>query len=286
VADIANWTATLKAKRELDVKQGRVGFDRLSSVGPLARVLSAQVLAFSLISMAGWAAVSIFEWRAPVEAIVISQSLLAMVLSFAFGLRRWWLGVQFALPILAWVFLRLEVPSWLYLAVFVVLLLVYSNVSSERVPLYLSNRTTWAALSHMLSAEKPPTKHPRFVELGCGLGGTIAYLSKMHPDWQFVGVENAPGPYLISRLRLIGRANARVEFKSLWDVDLSSFDVAYAFLSPAPMPRLIERANGEMKGGAVLISNSFWAPDRPYDGAAEVNDGRKTCLFFKRIEKN
>jgi len=264
---------------------------RLASIGPLARVLAAQILAFSLISGAGWVGAAVFGIRPPVELVIGSQSLFASALSYAFGLRRWWLGVQFALPILAWAFLALAMPSWLYLAVFVVLLLVYSNASRERVPLYLSNRTTWAALSQMISSEpvadahsaKDRTDRPSFVELGCGLGGTIDYLSKAHPDWRFVGVENAPGPYLISRLRLIGRANAQVVFKSLWDVDLSKFDVAYAFLSPTPMPRLIARANADMKAGTVLISNSFWAPDQPYDGAAEVNDGRKTCLFFKRI---
>jgi len=262
---------------------------RLSSVGPLARVLAAQILAFSLISGAGWAGWTVFGWKPPLEAVIAAQSLFAMVLSYAFGLRRWWLGVQFALPVLAWASLALAAPSWVYLAVFVALLLVYSNASSERVPLYLSNRTTWAAISQMISAETvAQDRHdaPSFVELGCGLGGAIAYLSKAHPDWRFVGVENAPGPYLISRLRLIGRSNAQVEFKSLWDVDFGDFDVAYAFLSPAPMPRLIARANAEMKAGALLISNSFWAPDLPYDGAAELNDGRKTSLFFKRIENN
>jgi len=271
------------------VKHEPTRSDRLSSVGPLARVLAAQILAFSLISGAGWAGWTVFDWKPPLETVIAAQSLFAMTLSYAFGLRRWWLGVQFALPILAWASLALAAPSWVYLSVFVALLLVYSNASSERVPLYLSNRTTWAAISQMLSAETvAQARHdaPSFVELGCGLGGAIAYLSKAHPDWRFVGVENAPGPYLISRLRLIGRPNARVEFKSLWDVDFSSFDVAYAFLSPATMPRLIARANAEMKAGALLISNSFWAPDLPYDGAAEVNDGRKTSLFFKRIQNN
>jgi len=270
------------------VKHEPTRSDRLSSVGPLARVLAAQILAFSLISGAGWAGWTVFGWKPPVEVVIAVQSLLAMALSYAFNLRRWWLGVQFALPMLAWAFLALPVPSWVYLAVFVVLLLVYSNASRERVPLYLSNRTTWAAISQMMSTQTI-VKHrhdaPSFVELGCGLGGTIAYLSKAHPDWRFVGVENAPGPYLISRLRLIGRSNVRIEFKSLWDMELSGFDVAYAFLSPAPMPRLIAHANANMKAGALLISNSFWAPDLPYDGAAEVNDGRKTSLFFKRIEK-
>ena len=267
------------------MEQGRARSDRLNAIGPLARVLGAQVLALALIVAAAFALAVLLGWRVPIWAGVLCQSFGATVLGYVFGLRLGWLGVQFALPLLAGVSLTLAVPGWVYLAVFVGLALVYSNVSSERVPLYLSNRTTWAALSEMIGSETA-IDQPCFVDLGCGLGGTIVYLSKAHPDWRFVGVENAPGPYLISRLRLMGRTNARVEFKSLWDVDLSAFNVAYAFLSPAPMPRLIVRALAEMKPGSLLISNSFWAPDLPFDGEAEVNDGRKTSLFFKRIEKN
>jgi len=254
----------------------------------MPRVLAAQVFAFGLILLLGWGGFALFGLRVPIWSAVIAQGLCAAAVSHAFGLRGWWLGGQCALPVLAWAFLSSPIPAWAYLAVFLVLALIYSNTSTERVPLYLSNRTTWAALSEMIAAEKVDEttgKPPCFVDLGCGLGGTIAFLSTAHPNWVFVGVENAPGPYLFSRLRLLGRTNARVEFKNLWDVDLADFDVVYAFLSPAPMPRLIKRALSDMKPGAVLISNSFWAPDQPYDGEVELNDGRKTCLFYKRIEK-
>ncbi|HEY9080798.1 class I SAM-dependent methyltransferase [Magnetovibrio sp.] len=262
--------------------------ERLRATGPLVRVLSAQILAFGVSLAAGFAASLIFGTRPPLVAMIGTQCIGASVLSYLFGLRGWWLGVQFVLPIVAWAFLALSLPSWPFLLAFTGLWLVYSNVSSERVPLYLSNRTTWAALSQMIASEAqqadaPGDTKPNFIDLGCGVGGTLAYLSKAHPDWRFVGVENAPGPFLVSWLRLHGRNNARVEFKSLWDVSLGDYDIAYAFLSPAPMPRLIARAQADMKPGALLVSNSFWAPDLPYDGIAEVNDERATALFFKRI---
>lgn len=253
------------------------------SYGLLPRVLAAQVLAFGFTLVLGWGYGVLFgPSKLPVGAVILAQSVSAAMLSRVFGLKRWWLAAQFVLPALAWVVLAFAVPSWVYLAIFLGLFLVYSNASRERVPLYLTNATTCAALSQLISADHADEKR-RFIDLGCGLASTIAILSRTHPNWDFVGVENAPLPYLISRLRLLGRSNVRVEFKSLWNVDLGQFDMVYAFLSPAPMPRLLARVECDMKPGTQFISNSFWAPDRPFDDEVEVNDRRKTRLFIKRI---
>lgn len=257
--------------------------------GPLPRVLATQLAAFFFILALGLGLNVLWPGlRPPMWGFVGAQSLSAAVLSRAFGLKgRWWTAAQLALPVLAWASLQVNLPSWLYLVAFLILFLVYSNASRERVPLYLTNRTTWAALSQLLADEMPAdpqamAQRRRFVDLGCGLGGTLAYLSRAHPDWDFVGVENAPGPYMLSRIRVLGRTNVKIEFKSLWDANLSAFDVVYAFLSPAPMPRLLGLTARDLKPGAILISNSFWAPDIPFDGQVQVNDGRQTSLFYRR----
>lgn len=260
--------------------------------GPLPRVLAAQLVAFLFILAIGLGCDALWPGlRPPLWGFIVAQSLSAAVFSRAFGLTGWWMVAQLALPVLAWGSLFVNLPSWLYLVAFLLLFLVYSNVSTERVPLYLTNRTTWVALSHLLREETEVEgaqngRRRRFVDLGCGVGGTLAYLSCAHPDWDFVGVENAPGPYVLSRIRLWNSTNAKIEFKSLWDVDLSTFDVVYAFLSPAPMPRLLTQAARDLKPGAVLISNSFWAPDIPFEGQVQVNDGRQTALFFTRQVNN
>jgi SAM-dependent methyltransferase len=254
--------------------------------------LAAQLVAFIFILAIGLGFEALWPGlRPPLWGFIGAQSLSAAAFSRSFGLKGWWLVAQLALPVLAWGSLSINMPSWLYLVAFLLLFLVYSNVSAERVPLYLTNRTTWVALSHLLREEAevegaPHGRRRRFVDLGCGVGGMLAYLSRTHPDWDFVGVENAPGPYVFSRIRLWSRPNVKIEYKSLWDVDLSTFDVVYAFLSPAPMPRLLTQAARDLKPGAILISNSFWAPDIPYDGQIQVNDGRETCLFFTRKARN
>lgn len=188
--------------------------------------------------------------------------------------------------VVTWAVWSFQPPMWLFpLAVFVIFLF-YTNTLLERVPLYLTNTTTSAALVETLKEHSPQPQHahrPAFIDLGCGLGGTVAYIARQMPDWDVVGVETAPGSYLVAKLRTAGITNARVEFKSLWSVDLSAFDVAYAFLSPAPMARLLAKAKSEMPQqgrGAMFISNSFWADDVPFDGEIEVADARATRLIF------
>lgn len=259
----------------------------LPSFGMLPRVLGAQFAAFVVLFTGILVLNQLFGIiRPPVWALAIGQGVCAAWLSRLLGLRGWWLVAQFALPPLAWLGLFIDLPSWLFLAAFVVLLLVYSNASKERVPLYLSNRTTWAALSELITQQtlsSGDNSRPRFVDLGCGLGGTLTYLARKHPEWDFVGVESAPGPYLISKIRTLSCANATVRFESLWNTDLSTFQMVYAFLSPAPMPRLIDVAKRSMKPNSMLVSNSFWSPDSAFDGEVHVNDDRETCLFFIQI---
>lgn len=190
-----------------------------------------------------------------------------------------------AFALLAWASWVLRPPVWAYGAAFAALALVYTNTLLERVPLYLTNHTTWAALTGLLAGEPqttPAPARPAFIDLGCGIGGLVAHVARRCPEWDVVGVETAPGPYLVAKLRTWGLPNASVRFQSLWRVDLGAFDVAYAFLSPAPMPRLLAKIRAEMRSGALFISNSFWDDAVSYDGVVAVNDARVSQLLFLR----
>jgi SAM-dependent methyltransferase len=98
------------------------------------------------------------------------------------------------------------------------------------------------------------------VDLGCGFGGPLAHLAKARPDAAFTGVEASPLTWLVAWLRCLPRANAHIRLGSLWRTDLAAFDVAYAFLSPVPMPALWAKVRREMKAGSRFISHSFDVP--------------------------
>src|SRR6185369_7474605 len=97
----------------------------------------------------------------------------------------------------------------------------------------------------------------RACDLGAGLGGPLTGLARMRPDALITGVEASLLPWLVCRLRCLRRRNARAVLGDLFAHDLMGYDLVYAFLSPAPMPRLWELARAGMRPGSLLVSNTF-----------------------------
>lgn len=210
----------------------------------------------------------------PPWGFLLLQAASAAGISRLLALPAWWLPMQAAfLPSLV-LLLRLGLPPAIYLAAFMLLWLFYRSNTRDRVPLYLSSRATWQALEQLTDG-----RH-RFLDLGCGLGGTLKYLARRHPECTFEGVESAPLPYLVSRLRLLGMANAHVRLGDLWREDLGEYDIVYAFLSPEPMPALWRKARAEMRQGSVLVSSSFEIPGVDPASVRRLEDRRRTRLLI------
>lgn len=179
----------------------------------------------------------------------------------------WWRVIHAGFMPLVWFTHTLAVdPGWFLLAA-ILLLLVYRGALTGQVPLYLSNKQTVQALADLL-AERGDS---RFLDLGAGVGSTTVPLADALPESRFTGVENAPLTWLLGRLLSIGRANIDWRWDDLWQARLGDYDVVYAFLSPAPMPRLWEKVLAEMKPGSLFISNSFPVPGATPDRVIEVD---------------
>lgn len=207
------------------------------------------------------------------------EGALAAGFGLRWGLAKWWLMVQLALPLAAGAALMATLPSWVFLAVFAALALVFWNAGSERVPLYFSNRRTWAALAELVP------KGGHVVDLGCGIGGTLTHLARAQPECRISGIESAPLPFALAwlRVKLSGSANITLRYGNFWHHDLGPYDVVYAFLSPAPMPALFDKAVAELRPGAMLVSNSFEVPDHPAQETLTVDDQRRTRLLIWRM---
>jgi SAM-dependent methyltransferase len=134
--------------------------------------------------------------------------------------------------------------------------LVFWTTYRTRVPLYLTSARARDAIAGLL----PPDRPFRFVDLGCGLGGLLRALSSRCPAGSYMGVELAPLPALLSRLRLAGLARCEAVRGDFWQLDFAGFDVIYAFLSPAPMQALWRKIEREARPGTLFISNSFPVP--------------------------
>jgi len=244
---------------------------------PILIALANQAIAAALAFGLAWI-VSQIGIAAPLLVIVAGQGVIAAALGPRFGLAPWWVPVQLVLPVALAAAMLLALPSWLYLTVFTLLLLVFWNTGGERIPLYLTNSHTWKTLAELL----PETKGGSFIDVGSGLGGTLIFLADQRPDMQFDGIESAPLPFLITKLRFVA-SPANVRYGNFWRVDFSPYRVVYCFLSPAPMAALYEKASTEMRSGSIFVSNSFPVPGVPADEVIRIDDARETELFLWRM---
>lgn len=202
----------------------------------------------------------------------------AAYLSFRWGMRPWWIPIQFLFFPLLLVLLSLQIAPSFFLGLFLLMVSVYWSVFRSQVPLYLSSNQAWQAVAGIL----PKHAGVRMIDLGSGIGGMLKFLSGACENVELVGIEAAPLPFFLGWLRTTGN-RCRMRFGSLWDVDLAGFDVAYAYLSPVPMSRLWEKVKEEMHPGSLFISNTFAVPDVMPAATVQLDDFHKSTLYIYRI---
>jgi hypothetical protein len=207
------------------------------------------------------AVLAAFGAQLPLPWLILIISGGAALLAWYWRLPLWWRYINlFFLPLAgAALYFQNHLenfdPDW-YLLAFALLALTSIGAVSTRVPLYLSSPRAADELARRLP------KRGRVIDLGCGFGGPLARIHQQRPDARLDGVEAAPLNWLIAKLRLLASgADADIQLGDLWHVDLSRYDIVYAYLSPAPMARLWDKALLEMKPGSLFISNTFAITD-------------------------
>lgn len=240
----------------------------------VAALLPAVFAAILLRDHAGW----------PLSLLQLAglQGIIAAALGHTLRLPSWWLPIQLLFLPAAVAALSLNLPSSVYFAAFAALLLFYWSTFRTRVPLYLSGRKVWRNLVGLL----PSASTFRFIDLGSGLGGLPMYLALNRPEGEYHGVEIAPAPWLISRLRAWwSGSRARFLRMDYARLNLAEYDVVFTFLSPAAMPGIWKKACAEMKDGALLISLAFPVPGVKPDLIVDANGGSRHVLYGWRMQQ-
>lgn len=212
--------------------------------------------------------------------LAVLQGGLAALLSAGLRLPWWWWWIQLLFwPLLLAGLMIPALVTWAPL-ILLALLLVFGGVYRDRVPLFLSSQRVLLALQSIL-AERSGA---RLIDLGCGTGRVTCALQQQLPDLRVTGVERALLPFALAWLRCrFTNPRPSIALGSLWDCHLGDYDVVYAYLSPAPMPRLWQKVCAEMADGSLFISNTFNVPDVPADQVIVVDDWNQSKLFLWQI---
>ncbi len=213
--------------------------------------------------------------------VAVAQGVIAAMFSYVSRQPIWWALLHLGFSPLILIALRVNIPPWVYLIVFMLLVLFYWSNFRTRVPLYLSDHKAWQALTRLL----PPTQAFRFIDLGSGFGGVPLYLAPRFPHGHFYGTEIAPAPWLISLVRgFFMRCRVTFLRRDYSHLDLADYDVVFAFLSPAVMPELWHQAQTQMREGSLFISLSFTVGSRQPDHVVSLAKGARHTLYAWQME--
>lgn len=226
---------------------------RLSRL-PSVQALLIQFAALGLVGLAwlllGRSGIAL----APLAAAFL-QGALAAMLSRWRGQAAWWHLMHLLFLPAALALQALQLPPWLFLATFLAMLALYWSTFRTQVPFYASGRAAWDAVAIEL-----PQWPLRIIDIGSGLGGLALDIAARRPDCRVEGIELAPLPWLVSRLRRHAGAGCRFLRGDYQSLDFADYDVVFAYLSPAAMPQLWSKARAEMRPGTLLLSHEFTVP--------------------------
>ena len=208
-------------------------------------------------------------------AVALIHGAIASLLALWRKLAPWWLAIQLLFPLALLQAQSLPISPPLFLAAFLFLLALYWSTFRTQVPYYPSGRRVWIEVARLLPADRPV----RVIDIGSGLGGLVLDLAARRPDSQIDGIELAPLPWLVSRLRAkLSGSRARFLRGDYDDLDFANYDAVFAYLSPAAMSALYRKAAREMRPGAILLSYEFLITEKAPD-LDIVPTGRGPSLY-------
>lgn len=241
---------------------------RRIGTAPAVRAVLIQCLAFPLMLLAVFAMARSGIGVGYVH-VALLQGLLAAAISWR-RLARWWLPIQFLFPLALVKARQLDLPPAVFMVAFVFLLLVFWSTFRTQVPYYPSARAVPEAFARQLPQGRPLA----VIDIGSGLGGLVLDLARRRPDAKVSGIELAPLPWLVSRLRAAcSGSRARFLRGDYETLDFGQYDAIFAYLSPAAMGALWHKAAREMRPGSMLVSYEFPVVGQPPDLCVEPTDG-------------
>jgi hypothetical protein len=187
-------------------------------------------------------------------SIVLMQALYATVFCIWAGMATWWRAIHFCFPLALFGMSLWHVPNEIYLLGFLISLSLFWTTFRSQVPFFPSRPDVWQKVAEII----PQDRSIRMIDIGSGLGDLVMHLAKVRADSQFEGIEIAPLPWVISAVRGYFKSSpATFKLGNYHELDFSQYDVIFAYLSPAAMSSLWQKAHHEMRPGCLLISYEF-----------------------------
>ena len=219
-------------------------------------VMALMIQSFSLLACLGVSSFStlILGYALPLYVLFLMHGLSAVGLSYYIGMDSWWRYIHVLFPIAVYCALNLHLPQNFFFWGSIISVSLFWTTFKSQVPFYPSGSNVRQQVANLL----PLDKRVKLIEIGSGIGDFAMKIAEIRPQSIVSGIEIAPLPWLISVLRSkLKLSRAKFKLGNYYNSDFSQFDVVFAYLSPAAMEALWQKANLEMQAGSMLISHEF-----------------------------
>ncbi len=251
---------------------------------PATLAVLIQCVAMLIVAAMMWAvnfaSTSYFEVSLSVSifTLVLMQALVATALSYIASMASWWRWIHLCFPLAAWAMSQWHIPNGVYLVGFIISLSLFWTTFRTQVPFFPSRPIVWQQVAKII----PQDKSVRLIDIGSGLGDMSMYMAKIRPDSRIQGIEIAPLPWFISYIRAKFRSSsATFKLGDYQALDFANYDVIFAYLSPAAMRMLWDKASQEMRPGSLLISLEFEIPGVAENMRITGNQNRPDIFVWK-----
>ena len=229
-------------------------------LAPATLAIVIQVAALILVLFSVLMVSYVSTVRFSLWSLVLLQSLSATVLCQLVGMPIWWRWIHAIFPLAIWGMSMWTVPNEVYLIGFLISLSMFWTTFRSQVPFFPSRPIVWQKVNELI----PRSQSLRMIDIGSGLGDLSMHIAKAKSNSQIEGIEIAPLPWLISRLRAwLRQSAAQFTLGSYHDLNFANYDLVFAYLSPAAMPTLWQKAQQDMRAGSLLVSYEFDIPGVP-----------------------
>ena len=105
-------------------------------------------------------------------------------------------------------------------------------------------------------------------DLGSCRGYFVLSILKMCPDLRIIGIDSSRSRTWFAKFRGIFRVRATFKKADIFDTDVSTADLVYAYLPPDLLPVLMVKLQKELKPGALVLTYrtnfSGWQPSQTF----------------------
>ncbi len=230
-----------------------------TKVKPATLAVLVQCLAFLCVMSVAWSVYFFTPHKLSGVALAVSQAVVAVGLSYVFGMAIWWRWIHLLFPLAIWSLSQWQIPSDVYFYGFLVTLSLFWTTFRTQVPFYPSRTIVHEQVAELVPHDKPI----RMIDIGSGLGDLVMHVAKDRiaandTKSEIIGIEIAPLPWLVSKVRAyFERSAAQFKLGNYEALNFADFDVIFAYLSPAAMTALWQKAKAEMRKGSMLMSYEF-----------------------------